>query len=120
MIVTNYISDEEMVSLLSTARASIFASFYEGLGLPILESYAAGTPCWASNVSATREFVPAECSFDPFDSASMVAAIERIYSDDAICARSLEFGRRLIQTVNWNTAAEKMRQKLEELCALPS
>ena len=120
VIVTNYISDEEMVSLLSTARASIFASFYEGLGLPILESYAAGTPCWASNVSATREFVPAECSFDPFDSASMVAAIERIYSDDAICARSLEFGRRLIQTVNWNTAAEKMRQKLEELCALPS
>ncbi len=120
VIVTNYISDEEMVSLLSTARASVFASFYEGLGLPILESYAAGTPCWASNVSATREFVPAECSFDPFDNDSMVAAIERIYADDALCARSLEFGRRLIKTVNWNTAAEKMLQKLEELCTLSS
>lgn len=118
VIVTNYIPDEEMVSLLSTARASVFASFYEGLGLPILESYAAGTPCWASNVSATREFVPAECSFDPFDNDSMVSAIEEIYANDALCARSLEFGRRLMKTVNWNVAAGKMQQKLEELCAL--
>lgn len=115
VIVTNYIPDEKMVALLSTARASLFPSFYEGLGLPILESYAAGAPCWASNVSATREFVLAECSFDPFDQASMVDAIERIYADDAICARSLEFGRKLIQTVNWNTAAEKMLNKLQAL-----
>lgn len=115
VIVTNFIPDEEMVTLLSTARASVFPSLYEGLGLPILESYVAGTPCWASGVSATREFVPAECSFDPFDQASMVNAIERIYADDAICARSLAFGRKLIQTVNWDTAAEKMLKKLQEL-----
>ena len=120
VIVTNYIPDEKMVALLSTARASIFASFYEGLGLPILESYAAGTPCWASNVSATSEFVPAECSFDPFDDASMVSAIERIYADDALCAKSLEFGRKLIQAVNWDTAAGKMQHKLEELYASSS
>ncbi|MEN6634864.1 MAG: glycosyltransferase, partial [Clostridiaceae bacterium] len=115
VIVTNFIPDEEMLTLLSTARASVFPSLYEGLGLPILESYVAGTPCWASGVSATREFVPAECSFDPFDQASMVNAIERIYADDAICARSLAFGRKLIQTVNWDTAAEKMLKKLQEL-----
>ena len=75
----------------------------------------AGTPCWASNVSATREFVLAECSFDPFDQDAMVSAIERIYADDAICARSLEFGRKLIQTVNWDAAAEKMLNKLQTL-----
>ena len=115
VIVTNYIPDEEMVTLLSTARASVFPSFYEGLGLPVLESYVAGTPCWASNVSATREFVLAECSFDPFDQDAMVSAIERIYADDAICARSLEFGRKLIQTVNWDAAAEKMLNKLQTL-----
>ena len=115
VIVTNYIPDEEMVHLLSSARASIFASIYEGLGLPILESYTAGTPCWASAVSATREFVLPECSFDPFDPPSMTGAIERIYSDADLCARSLAFGRELIQTVNWDTAAEKMLNKLQEL-----
>ena len=115
VFVTNYIPDDEMVHLLSTARSSIFASFCEGLGLPILESYTAGTPCWASACSATREFVLQECSFDPFDEASMADAIARIYADPALCKRSLDFGRGLIQTVNWDTAAEKMMTKLAEL-----
>jgi len=115
VFVTNYIPDAEMVHLLSTARASIFPSFYEGLGLPILESYTAGTPCFASAYSATREFIHSECGFDPFDQEDMVRSITRIYADPALCAESLAFGRRLIASVNWDTAAEKMMQKLSEL-----
>jgi len=115
VFVTNYIPDAEMVHLLSTARASIFPSFYEGLGLPILESYTAGTPCFASAYSATREFILPECGFDPFDVEDMVRAITRIYADPALCADSLAYGRRLIASVNWDTAAEKLLQKLSEL-----
>jgi len=115
VFVTNYIPDEEMVRLLSTARASIFPSLFEGLGLPILESYTAGTPCFASCYTATREFVLAECSFDPFDMEDMVRTITRIYADPALCCESLVYGRRLIQSVNWDTAADKMMQKLSEL-----
>ena len=45
----------------------------------------------------------------------MVRAITRIYANPALCADSLAFGRRLITSVNWDTAAEKMLQKLSEL-----
>lgn len=115
VFVTNYIPDAEMVRLLSSARASIFPSFYEGLGLPILESYTAGTPCFASAYSATREFILPGCGFDPFDQEDMVRAITRIYADPALCADSLAFGRRLIASVNWDSATDKLLSKLAEL-----
>lgn len=116
VVATDYISDEEMIELLSTARSSIFPSFYEGLGLPILESYAAGTPCWASGASATQECVLPECSFDPFDEESMIQAAAAIYQDEELCKRSLEFGRGLLATMSWDAGARKMLDKCKELC----
>lgn len=115
--VTGFVSDAKLLELISTARSSFFPSFYEGLGLPILESYVAGTPCWASSVTATKEFVLPECSFDPFSKDEMVAAIEDIYTKEELCRRSLEYGRGLIQVMNWDAGAAKMLQKLHELLA---
>lgn len=111
---TGYISDTEMLELISTARASFFPSYLEGLGLPILESYAAGTPCWASNSSATSEFVLDDCSFDPFDIESMVKAFVSIYSDDMLGIKSIEFGKKMLKTVNWDCAAQRVREIIIE------
>lgn len=116
VIATDYIPDADMIELLSTARSSIFPSYYEGLGLPILESYAAGTPCWASGVSATQECVLPECSFDPFDEESMIQATIDIYRHDELCEHSLEFGCKLLKTMNWNVGAQKMLEKCAQIC----
>lgn len=115
VVATNYIPDNRMVGLLSTARASIFPSFYEGLGLPILESYAAGTPCWASGVSSTQELVLPECAFDPFDDESMIQAVSSIYRNGELCRRSLEFGRELLKWMNWDMGARKLLDACERL-----
>ena len=112
---TGFIPDERMIDLLTSARSSIFPSFYEGLGLPILESYVAGTPCWASGVSATKEITLPECAFDPFDEESMIAAVAEIYQNPELCKRSLEYGRKHIKKFNWDTGARKMLDKLREL-----
>lgn len=119
--ILEYIPDAEMVKLLSLSRASIFPPVYEGLGLPILESYTAGTPCFAANTSATKEFVPADSAFDPFDVDDMRDMICRIYMDDDLCRRNLAFGRRLIQNVNWVHSAriliETLKQAGLKVCA---
>lgn len=117
VIATGFIPDEELVALLASARAGIFPSFYEGLGLPILESYMAGTPCWASSVSATKEFVLPACSFDPFDQEAMMHAAGEIFRNPKLCEESLAFGRALIKTVNWDTGAGKMLETLRALTA---
>lgn len=115
VIATDYISDKEMIDIISTAKSSIFPSFLEGLGLPILESYAAGTPCWASGMHATKEITLPECTFNPFDENSMIKAMEDIYTKPELCEKSLEYGRSLLKKITWENAAKKMLEKIDSL-----
>lgn len=115
IIITDYIEDNELIKLLENAKASIFPSFYEGLGLPILESYVAGTPSFASNISATKEFVLPECSFNPYNEKEVVETIINIFNNPKLCEASLQFGRKLLKKINWENAALITIKKLKEL-----
>lgn len=116
IIITGYVSDDEMVNLLSNARSSIFPSFYEGLGLPILESYIAGTPSIGSALSSTKDLLLPECSFNPYNDKQVADAIVSIYNDENLCQRSLDFGENIIKTVyNWDNSARIILDKLRQL-----
>ena len=51
----SYLPQSEVLALLQSASAFVFASLYEGFGLPVIEAMACGTPviCW--NTSALPE-----------------------------------------------------------------
>ena len=116
IIITGFISDEEMIKLISTSKVSFFPSFYEGLGLPILESYALLTPSFASNVSSTKELVLEECSFDPYDENDIANSIVKAFNDEELCKKSVEFGKKLLEEkCNWDIASKKVVEKLKEL-----
>ncbi|MDG6894869.1 glycosyltransferase family 4 protein [Volucribacter amazonae] len=55
VIFTGRITDAEMASFYRGAIFSIFPSYYEGFGLPIVESFACGTPVITSNVTSMPE-----------------------------------------------------------------
>ncbi len=55
IIIKGYISDQEKWQLLQNAEMYILPSFYEGFGMPILESQVVGCPVIASNVSSMPE-----------------------------------------------------------------
>lgn len=116
VILTDFISDEELIKLLSNAKANFFPSFYEGLGLPIIEAYACGTPSFASNRSSTKELVLPECSFDPYNENDIADKIIKAYNNEELCKKSLDFGEKLIkEKLNWNIIASKVINKLFEL-----
>lgn len=54
----DFIPLNDLIALLTGARASIFPSQFEGFGLPILESLACGTPVLCSNIPVFTEFIP--------------------------------------------------------------
>ena len=116
IILTGYISDEELIKLIYSSKANFLPSFYEGLGLPILESYALLTPSFASNVSSTKELVLEECSFDPYDENDIANSIVKAFNDEELCKKSVEFGKKLLEEkCNWDIASKKVVEKLKEL-----
>lgn len=116
VIITGFISDVRLINLISNAKATVFPSFYEGLGLPIIESYACGTPSFASNRSSTKELVLPECGFNPYDNRDIADKIIKAYNDEELCKKSLEFGRKLIrEKFNWDVISNAVIDKLKEL-----
>lgn len=50
-----YVNDKDLPALYNGARALVYASLYEGFGLPILEAMACGCPVVTSNISSMPE-----------------------------------------------------------------
>lgn len=52
LVLTNFVSDEELLYLYNLASLMAFPSTYEGFGLPVVEAWACGTPVLTSNNSS--------------------------------------------------------------------
>ncbi|KVX82212.1 glycosyl transferase family 1 [Burkholderia ubonensis] len=77
-----YVSREELREQYRASRAFIFASLFEGFGIPLLEAMASGTPVACSNTTSMPEIV-GECGlqFDPYSVEDMAAQIRKVWSD---------------------------------------
>ncbi len=117
--IPGYIGQQELVDLVASAKASIFPSLYEGLGLPILESYAVGTPVLGSNTSAMAEIVEPSCQFDPYSEAEIAEAFAKIDGAPELMDRSRRFGAELLKRINWRSAADRTLAVLDRLIDRP-
>lgn len=76
--VTGFVSDEQLAVMYRRCRVLFFPSFYEGLGLPVLEALLAGAPVVASDRSSIPEFAGRWTHLaDPASPAAMSAALAR-------------------------------------------
>jgi glycosyltransferase involved in cell wall biosynthesis len=87
------LSREELVEEYRQADIVIFASTYEGFGLPIIEAQAIGRPVVAGNVCAMPEAAgDAACMVDPFDVADIRRGICRLLEDSEFAEALIERG----------------------------
>jgi glycosyltransferase involved in cell wall biosynthesis len=105
VFISGHLSDKDIVRLLKNAKGLIFPSLYEGLGLPILESYACGTPVIASNTSSMCEIVHPQCMFDPYDPENIAAKIVEFCLNSNLRRISLEFGENILKKLTWKNAS---------------
>lgn len=86
IIFTGYLSRADKDALFINARACIFPTIYEGLGLPVVEALAGGTPVLASNVGAMPE-AGKDAAFyvqDPYNVEEISAGIISISTDETL------------------------------------
>lgn len=74
------LTDDETAALLAGARALLFPSFAEGLGLPLLEAAALGVPALLSDIAVFRELAPPGSVFlHPLDGPGWRREILRLH-----------------------------------------
>ncbi len=89
------VSDEKLARLYRGAQCLVYASLYEGFGLPVAEAMACGTPVVTSAGGATEETAGgAAVLVDPRDVSSIAAGIvQAVARRDELRALGIERAR---------------------------
>jgi glycosyltransferase involved in cell wall biosynthesis len=83
LIMPGYVSDLQLAALYRACRLFVFASFYEGSGLPILEAMACGAPVAAAGTSTSPEILgDSRATFDPFAPDDIARCLQELLPDD--------------------------------------
>jgi glycosyltransferase involved in cell wall biosynthesis len=115
---TGRTNDEELKLLYQNARLLFFPSFYEGLGLPILESLTSGTPVAVSNTSSMPEFAGPDAGlFDPSNPEDMAQCLEKmlLIPKEQLC----ESGKSFARSFSWENTAAKALNAIQSLIQSP-
>jgi len=98
------VTDAELASLYRGARCLVYASLYEGFGIPVAEALACGCPIVTSRGSAMEEVAGADATYvDPTDVESIRDGARRAFAPAP---------RRI---ASWHDVAARTRAVYEEL-----
>lgn len=111
ILLTGYVSDEELAYLYSKAFMMVYPSLYEGFGLPVLEAMAYGVPVVTSNISSLPEVGgDAVIYCEPYQVESIAHAMEMIIANPSLKKELSENGKKRSKLFSWEKAAAQTRE----------
>jgi len=116
IIFTGYIDDQELVKLYNQASLFIFASLFEGFGIPPLEAQACGCPCLLSNVASLPEVYRDSVEYcDPYSIDSIKDKLNLLINNEKRREELVEKGYKNIKRFSWQLSANKLKSIIESL-----
>jgi alpha-1,3-rhamnosyl/mannosyltransferase len=114
--VLDYLKPDEYFGLLGRSRILLYASLYEGFGLPILEAFAAKTVVITSNVSSMPEVAGDGAEYvNPGSPRSIAGAIKNVSQNDNYRRKLIENGNLQIKKYSWSKTAEGILKVLRNV-----
>lgn len=111
VVMTGYVSDEEMQHLVGAAYAMVYPSHWEGFGLPVLEAMQSGVPVITSSNSSMPEIGGDAAMYcDPGDSEGWGKAMGYLYKDENYRSGLITKGIDRASMFNWEVSAKKLRE----------
>ena len=102
------LSGEEIVREYRDSDLLVFASTYEGFGLPIVEAQAIGLPVITSNMAPMTEVAGDAALFvDPYEEKEIRAALEQLLGSPDLSRRLSEQGRRNAERFDAQIVADR-------------
>lgn len=107
IVVTGYITEGELAQLYANAKAFVYASLYEGFGLPVLEAMASGVPVvTAKNSSLIEVGADAVIYQDPHSAQSIAEGIELAIYDSSTRQGCMDKGKKQAKSFSWEKTAD--------------
>ena len=129
LIRPGYLDDATLAQVYAAARFSISASIYEGFGLPLVESMAAGTAVLCSDIPVYREVTDGAARLVAIADGEQVqeADLERwlgevreMASDEALLRRLEAAGTARVDQLSWPAAAATIADRLRQVAGEPA
>lgn len=108
VIITGWLSNEELRVLLSNAKVAVIPSLYEGFCLPLLDAFTAGVPTITTNCGSLPEIGgDATIQVDPNDIEKFVHSLRRILDEQSFRELLVSKGKERLLFYDWNNTAKK-------------
>ncbi len=100
--------EQELAAAYHDASLFVCPSSYEGFSLPLLEAMASGTPVVCCEGGAQRELVGEASDTVPAGDVQVLCdAMERMLSDDALRAKTVQAGLERAAAFSWDSTAKE-------------
>ncbi|RYD54928.1 MAG: glycosyltransferase family 1 protein [Sphingobacteriales bacterium] len=108
-----YMGVDELSQVTAGAYALVYASLFEGFGIPILEALQCDVPAVVSNTSSMPEVAgEAGLLVDPNDPQDIAAKMEMIYKDETLRNNLKAKAREQVKKFDWDRSAEKLWEQM--------
>ncbi|MGD2034721.1 MAG: glycosyltransferase family 1 protein, partial [Bacteroidales bacterium] len=119
IIFSGRIPEKYLNDVIGSSRALIYASLFEGFGIPILEAMRCNIPVITSNITSMPEIGgDAVCYVDPYKPESIASAMHRIVSDKQYCQDLIEKGESQYLKFSWDRTSLRLWNTMEKVLKL--
>lgn len=109
VIVTGYVSDEELSNLYRHCFTFVYPTWYEGFGLPVLEAMNFDRPVIASNVTSIPEITEdAAILTTPGDVEALADAMSQLEKDSVLYSQLVDKAKQRLELFSWEKSAEQL------------
>lgn len=113
IVFLDYVPTKELPALYSSAQSLVFASLYEGFGLPVLEAMACGCPVITANTTSIPEVGGDSVLYtDPYNVTDISRKMNELMLNVNLRQELINKGLKRAQIFSWSKTAQDVRQIL--------
>lgn len=114
VVFTGRLGADVLSGVVGSATALVYASFFEGFGIPIIEAFNAEIPVITSNVTSMPEIAgDAALLVNPSDISDIAEAMRNISTDKELAVTLVSKGRIRKEEFSWEKTAENLWKSIQ-------